>query len=108
MSCDIVVHHVSCHFSKPCLHRPHSQITAFLADYPEALSRASALDAQVRKDAEVISPEYADIVELSMRQSFGATEITISGSEGAWNTSDVLMFIKGDGPLYASVPTSCA
>ncbi|KAL1761754.1 hypothetical protein FB107DRAFT_286008 [Schizophyllum commune] len=69
-------------------------ITAFLADYPEALARATALDAQIRKDAEAISPAYADIVELSMRQSFGATEITISGSEGAWNTSDVLMFIK--------------
>ncbi|KAL1665396.1 hypothetical protein GGF50DRAFT_126410 [Schizophyllum commune] len=72
----------------------YSSITAFLADYPEALPRATAFDAQIRKDAEVISPEYADIVELSMRQSFGATEITISGSEGAWNTSDVLMFIK--------------
>ncbi|KAL1733166.1 hypothetical protein EV714DRAFT_282162 [Schizophyllum commune] len=59
-----------------------------------SVARATALDAQIRKDAEVISPEYADIVELSMRQSFGATEITISGSEGAWNTSDVLMFIK--------------
>ncbi|KAI5899416.1 DUF1793-domain-containing protein [Schizophyllum commune H4-8] len=69
-------------------------ITAFLSDYPYALARATTLDAQIRKDAEAISPEYADIVELSMRQSFGATEITISGSEGAWNTSDVLMFIK--------------
>ncbi|KAL1712103.1 DUF1793-domain-containing protein [Schizophyllum commune] len=69
-------------------------ITAFLADYPEALPRATAFDAQIRKDAQAISPEYADIVELSMRQSFGATEITISGSEGAWNTSDMLMFIK--------------
>ncbi|KAL1676966.1 DUF1793-domain-containing protein [Schizophyllum commune] len=69
-------------------------ITTFLDDYPQALTRATALDAQIRKDAETISPVYANIVELSMRQSFGATEITISGSEGAWNTSDVLMFIK--------------
>ena len=55
----------------------------------------------------MISPEYADIVELSMRQSFGATEITISGSEGAWNTSDVLMFIKGEDPLRVRATKLC-
>lgn len=71
-----------------------SLISAFLDDYTNALARATTLDAQIRQDAEAISPAYADIVELSMRQSFGATEITISGEPGAWNTSDVLMFIK--------------
>ncbi|KAJ3908017.1 hypothetical protein F5879DRAFT_794476 [Lentinula edodes] len=69
-------------------------ITAFLSDYSEALSRAKALDEKLQTAASSISSDYADIVALSMRQTFGATELTISGSPGAWNTDDVLMFIK--------------
>ncbi|KAF8827268.1 hypothetical protein HHX47_DHR5000700 [Lentinula edodes] len=71
-------------------------ITAFLSDYSEALSRAKALDEKLQTAASSISSDYADIVALSMRQTFGATELTISGSPGAWNTDDVLMFIKGN------------
>ncbi|KIK64768.1 hypothetical protein GYMLUDRAFT_240730 [Collybiopsis luxurians FD-317 M1] len=69
-------------------------ISAFLSDYPAALSRANTLDSRLHTASQSISSAYADIVALSMRQTFGATELTISGSSGAWNTSDVLMFIK--------------
>ncbi|KAJ3793241.1 hypothetical protein GGU11DRAFT_419164 [Lentinula aff. detonsa] len=69
-------------------------ITAFLLDYSAALSRAESLDKKLQTAAGSISSDYADIVALSMRQTFGATELTISGSPGAWNTDDVLMFIK--------------
>ncbi|KAF5369606.1 hypothetical protein D9757_010466 [Collybiopsis confluens] len=69
-------------------------ISAFLIDYSAALARAKALDLKLQIASQGISSAYADIVALSMRQTFGATELTISGSPGAWNTSDVLMFIK--------------
>lgn len=73
-----------------------SQITAFLGDYSAALTRAKAFDAKVQSDASAISTDYASIVALSIRQAFGATEITISKkSDGSWNTADVLMFMKG-------------
>jgi hypothetical protein len=71
-------------------------IMDFLGDYPSALARATDLDARVRSDALKISSDYADIVALSLRQAVGATEITISKTpNGDWNTSDVLMFMKG-------------
>jgi hypothetical protein len=70
-------------------------ISDFLTDYPNAVSRANTLDAQVQSDAGKISTNYAALTALSLRQAMGATEITISkSSSGAWNTSDVLMFLK--------------
>ncbi|KAG6854841.1 hypothetical protein C0991_012031 [Blastosporella zonata] len=72
-------------------------ISFFLEDYPFAFSRAQRFDAKVNRDAGTISADYAGIVALSMRQAIGATEITISKtSHGAWNTSDVLVFLKVD------------
>lgn len=72
-----------------------AQISDFLSDYSAALSRANSLDETLQTASASISSAYADIVALSMRQTFGATELTISGSPGAWNTSDTLMFLKG-------------
>ncbi|KAG6830824.1 hypothetical protein H0H92_014476 [Tricholoma furcatifolium] len=72
-----------------------SLISSFLGDYDAALSRAQALDSQINSDASAISAEYAAVVELSVRQALGATEITISkNSDGSWNTSDILVFLK--------------
>ncbi|KDQ64628.1 hypothetical protein JAAARDRAFT_201939 [Jaapia argillacea MUCL 33604] len=72
-----------------------SAISFFLGDYANALSRANAFDSKIDSDASEISSDYASIVALSVRQAFGATEITISkNSDGTWNTSDVLMFMK--------------
>jgi hypothetical protein len=71
-------------------------ISDFLADFGQALTRANALDAQVQADAEKISVDYAAVAALSLRQAVGATEITVSkDASGAFNTSDVLMFMKG-------------
>ncbi|KAJ7154108.1 DUF1793-domain-containing protein [Mycena filopes] len=70
-------------------------IEAFLADYVDALERAHALDAKIQADASKISSDYAGVVALSVRQSLSATEITVSKtSTGAWNVSDVLVFMK--------------
>ncbi|KAF7340199.1 DUF1793-domain-containing protein [Mycena venus] len=70
-------------------------ISFFLNDYNTALATANALDKKVQTDAGKISPDYAGIVELSIRQSLTANELTISKNAfGQWNTSDVLYFMK--------------
>ena len=72
------------------------KISSFLSDYSAALSRAQSLDSKVNSDASKISANYAAVVELSIRQAVGATEITISkNTDGTWNTDDILMFLKG-------------
>ncbi|EIW62037.1 DUF1793-domain-containing protein [Trametes versicolor FP-101664 SS1] len=67
-------------------------ILAFLNDYNDALVRANAFDAQVAQDASKVSDDYASVVPLSVRQTFGALETTLPAD---LNTSDVLMFHKG-------------
>ncbi|KAJ6539468.1 hypothetical protein B0H19DRAFT_960516 [Mycena capillaripes] len=70
-------------------------ITSFLGEYTDALARNSKFDSQVQSDAMAINADYAAIVALSIRQTLGATEITISrNSDGSFNTSDVLLFMK--------------
>ncbi|KAJ6515750.1 hypothetical protein C8R45DRAFT_217798 [Mycena sanguinolenta] len=70
-------------------------IAEFLGDFSAALTRAKTFDAQVQADASKISADYAAIVALSIRQSLGATEITLSKtSTGAFNMSDIIVFMK--------------
>ncbi|EMD40792.1 hypothetical protein CERSUDRAFT_103175 [Gelatoporia subvermispora B] len=70
-------------------------ITTFLQDFPNALARADAFDAQVNADASQISSNYAGLVALSIRQGFGAIEITLSkDASGQFNTSDIMAFLK--------------
>ncbi|RPD78548.1 DUF1793-domain-containing protein [Lentinus tigrinus ALCF2SS1-7] len=70
-------------------------ISTFLKDYPNALARAKAFDAQVEADAKKISDDYAAVVALSIRQGFGATEVTVSkNGDGSFDTSNVLTFMK--------------
>ncbi|KAI0036801.1 hypothetical protein K488DRAFT_81789 [Vararia minispora EC-137] len=70
-------------------------VLSFLNDYSSALSRAQNFDAKVQSDASKTSSDYAALVALSIRQAFGATEITISKNpDGSFNTDDVLMFMK--------------
>lgn len=76
---------------------------SFLDDFGNALNRANSFDAKVQSDASAISTDYASLVALSVRQAFGATEITASrNSDGSINTSDILMFMKGKvAPYFA-------
>ncbi|KAK7470511.1 hypothetical protein VKT23_001937 [Stygiomarasmius scandens] len=70
-------------------------IASFIGDFSDALSRAKAFDTQVQNDANRISSDYTGVVELSIRQSLAANEITISkNSDGTFNTDDVLVFMK--------------
>jgi len=67
-----------------------------LGDYSAALARATAFDAQVQRDAGKISADYAAVVALSIRQAFASTELTLSKtSTGAFNTTDIILFMKG-------------
>lgn len=67
-----------------------------MGDYSDALSIAKAFDSKLSAEASAISENYAGVVALSVRQALGALEITISKTaEGAWNTSDVMVFLKG-------------
>ena len=52
-------------------------------------------DAQVKQDAGVISSDYVGLVELSIRQAFGAIEFTVSKNESGYNVDDILVFMKG-------------
>ena len=73
----------------------------FLEDYPNAVARANAFDAQVKSDASKISTDYASIVALSIRQAFGAIEITVrKNSDGSFDSSNTLTFMKG---LYPTI-----
>ncbi|ESK94383.1 glutaminase, partial [Moniliophthora roreri MCA 2997] len=74
---------------------PAALISSFLGDFANALTRANAFDAKLNTDANKISADYASIAALSVRQAFGATEVTISrNSDGSWNTNDVIVFMK--------------
>ncbi|KAA1474523.1 hypothetical protein DENSPDRAFT_860385 [Dentipellis sp. KUC8613] len=73
-------------------------VNGFLNDFGAAKTRADKLDAKILGDAGAISSDYADIVSLAARQVYGATELTIAkGSDGSWNMSDVMMFMKNIG-----------
>ncbi|KAF8434081.1 hypothetical protein L210DRAFT_3411045, partial [Boletus edulis BED1] len=59
-------------------HGADEMIQAFLEDDPKAVLRAQTIDKQVARDASAISSNYAGVVQLSIRQAFGAMELTIS------------------------------
>ncbi|KAK7045344.1 hypothetical protein VNI00_007593 [Paramarasmius palmivorus] len=82
-------------------------IQAFLNDFPSAKARAESLDDRILSEARTVSPDYADLVSLSARQTFGGVETTVSPSGSAW------MFMKDVGTtgrvnpveiIYASFP----
>ena len=75
-------------------------------DHSNALSRAQTFDTKLQSDASAISNDYAEIVALSVRQAFGAMEITISkNGDNTWNTSDVLVFLKGKPSMICASDT---
>ncbi|KAK0246464.1 DUF1793-domain-containing protein [Armillaria nabsnona] len=85
----------------------------FLSDFSNAKQRAIDLDNKIMSDAGQISDNYADLVTLAARQAL-AVDITVSkDSQGQWNTSDVMTFMRDVGNsrrvnpveiLYAAFP----
>ena len=48
--------------------------------------------------ASSVSNEYGQIVSLATRQTFGSIDITVgNGTDGNWNMSDVMIFMKNMG-----------
>lgn len=81
---------------------PLLQISTFLGEYSAALTRANAFDTKLDTDSRKTSADYAGVTALSVRQSLGANELTISkNSDGSWNTADVLLFMKGEPELFS-------
>ncbi|KAF8874079.1 hypothetical protein BD779DRAFT_1630406 [Infundibulicybe gibba] len=73
-------------------------IGAFIKDFPNARQRAMDLDQRIASDASSISQDYSDLVSLSVRQTMGGIDITTSkGSDGQWNASDIMIFMKSVG-----------
>ncbi|KAI0267468.1 hypothetical protein BC834DRAFT_822339, partial [Gloeopeniophorella convolvens] len=93
-----------------------SLIVDFLNDFTDATSRAQTLDSKIQQDATSISPQYWDLVSIASAQVYGSTQLTIgTDSNGNFNTSDVMMFMKNVGgtdpnrvnaveTLYAAFP----
>ncbi|THH08873.1 hypothetical protein EW146_g8851 [Bondarzewia mesenterica] len=77
-----------------------AQINEFLLDFSDAQQRAETLDARILSAATAISSDYGDLVSIAARQAYGATELTIAkGSDGNYNKSDVMMFMKNVGGI---------
>ncbi|MCJ1314388.1 regulator of (H+)-ATPase in vacuolar membrane [Agyrium rufum] len=78
-----------------------SAIQYFLGNYASALKSSNALDAAVRSKAQAVSSsfgsEYADILEASVRQSFGSIELTVPTNNLAASPSVFLKEISSDG-----------
>ncbi|PCH43422.1 DUF1793-domain-containing protein [Wolfiporia cocos MD-104 SS10] len=73
-------------------------IEEVLSDFTAALSRATELDNRVMAATSSISTDYTNIVSLGARQAFAGIDITVSnGTDGAWNVSDVKIFMKNVG-----------
>ena len=97
---DAVSHASNIPFSKTLEEFCLSQITFFVADYPDAIGRAIALDERLHAAAMSVSAHYADLVSLATRQAMGGMELTVgrtSSDPTQWNTSDVKMFMKNLG-----------
>ncbi|KLO16076.1 DUF1793-domain-containing protein [Schizopora paradoxa] len=85
-----------------------SFLDSVLSDFDSLLLNSIAIDNAVRADGLSISPEYPDILATSLRQVMASMEITISvGSDGHWNTSDVMSFMKNMGALGSSAGINC-
>ena len=73
----------------------------FLKDYSNALAQSFAFDNEIRSKSEAVSTafgtQYADIVEASVRQTFGALELTVPASDLSATPSVFLKEISSDG-----------
>ncbi|KAF8900337.1 hypothetical protein CPB85DRAFT_163127 [Mucidula mucida] len=89
-------------------------VTAFVSDFDNARDRAVALDNKLMSAAKEISDEYATVMSVAARQAMAGVEITVSkDSDGNWNQSDIMSFMKDLGVsqrvnpvdvMYASFP----
>lgn len=74
-------------------------------DFPRAQQAAAKYDSELLSAGSTISSKYADLLALSARQILGTIDITIArGSDGSWNFTDVLVFMKNIGSAGSDSP----
>ncbi|KIY67059.1 hypothetical protein CYLTODRAFT_376814 [Cylindrobasidium torrendii FP15055 ss-10] len=73
-------------------------LTQFLANFENAQSAAVAFDTSFTDSAKKVSDEYAQLVSIGALQALGTMEWTVSqSSDGSWNISDSMAFMKDIG-----------
>ncbi|KAH8900593.1 hypothetical protein GQ53DRAFT_632535 [Thozetella sp. PMI_491] len=71
---------------------PHSAVPAFLDDYDAAYQESLVFDARVAAAGKTLSTDYADLLELSVRQIYGAMDLVIPTA--SLDKSEVYVFLK--------------
>ncbi|KAL8829606.1 MAG: hypothetical protein Q9170_006092 [Blastenia crenularia] len=70
-----------------------SAVNHFLDDYADAEAEASSMDSNIdSKATSTAGANYSDIVTLSVRQAYGAADLTIPAN--TLDTSDLMLFLK--------------
>lgn len=74
-------------------------------DFPRAQQAAESYDFKLLAAGKTISSNYADLLALSARQILGSIDVTLAlGSDGNWNFSDTLVFMKNIGAAGSDSP----
>lgn len=74
-------------------------------DFSRARQAAAAYDSELLAAGSEFSSNYADLLALSARQLLGSIDITLAlGSDGEWNFTDTLVFMKNMGAAGSDSP----
>lgn len=76
-----------------------------MGDFQRAQQAAVAFDAELLNAGTTISNGYADLLALTARQVLSSIDITLAkGSDGNWNFTDTLVFMKNLGAAGSDTP----
>ena len=76
-----------------------------MSDFDRAHQAADSFDNKLLSAGVAISSGYADLLALTTRQIFGSLDITLAlGSDGNWNFSDAMVFMKNMGAAGSNSP----
>lgn len=76
-----------------------------MSDFDRAQQAAESFDDKLLSVGSAVSSEYADLLVLSTRQILGSLDITLAlGSDGNWNFSDAMVFMKNMGAAGSDFP----
>jgi len=88
---------------------PVDLVDDFIANFSQAAQTAQSVDAQLTSLANnvVSGGALADMAALAVRQVVANTELTVArGTDGSWNTSDVMMFMREGDEVFKCVVIS--
>lgn len=76
-----------------------------MSDFDRAQQAAERFDNRLLNAGSSVSVGYADLLALTTRQILGSLDITIAlGSDGNWNFSDTMVFMKNMGAAGSDSP----